>query len=136
MIRYSLLCAQSHDFESWFQSSEAYETLLAAGHLACPVCGAHEVTKSLMAPSLSTPGTADLVKKTDVAAALTAMRHEVESKSEYVGMNFVTEARAIHDGIKPERAIYGEARVDEARKLMEDGVPVAPLPFLPKRKTN
>ena len=64
------------------------------------------------------------------------MRRQVEANSEYVGVNFVTEARAIHDGEAPERAIYGEARPEEARKLMEDGIPVAPLPFLPRRKAN
>ncbi|MEO1331817.1 MAG: DUF1178 family protein, partial [Pseudomonadota bacterium] len=55
---------------------------------------------------------------------------------EYVGTSFATEARAIHDGEAPERAIYGEARADEAAKLVKDGVPVAPLPFIPDRKTN
>lgn len=136
MIRYSLKCAQSHEFESWFQSAAAFETLAAAGHLACPTCGVHEVTKSLMAPSVNIPASAELSRKTDMAAALAAMRQEIENNSEYVGMNFATEARAMHVGERPERAIYGEARLDEARKLLEDGVPVAPLPFLPKRKAN
>jgi hypothetical protein len=51
-------------------------------------------------------------------------------------MNFAAEARRIHDGDAPERAIFGEAKPDEARRLIEDGVPVAPLPFMPVRKTN
>ncbi len=42
----------------------------------------------------------------------------------------------MHEGTAPERSIYGEARPDEAKKLLEDGIPVAPLPFLPGRKTN
>lgn len=65
-----------------------------------------------------------------------AMRKQVEENSEYVGMNFVAEARRIHDGDAPERSIYGEAKPDEARRLIEDGVPVAPLPFMPARKVN
>ncbi|HSF62903.1 MAG TPA: DUF1178 family protein, partial [Paracoccaceae bacterium] len=64
------------------------------------------------------------------------LRREVEANSEYVGVEFATEARRIHAGTAPERAIYGEARPEEARKLIEDGVPVAPLPFLPARKVN
>ena len=64
------------------------------------------------------------------------MRAEIEAKSEYVGVNFVTEARAMHAGTTPERAIYGEAKPEEARKLLEEGVPVMPLPFLPSRKAN
>jgi hypothetical protein len=51
-------------------------------------------------------------------------------------MNFVAEARAMHDGDAPERSIYGEARADQAIKLLEDGIPVAPLPFMPTRKAN
>ena len=51
-------------------------------------------------------------------------------------MKFADEARKMHDGDAPERAIYGEAKLDDAKKLIEDGVPVAPLPFMPKRKTN
>ena len=51
-------------------------------------------------------------------------------------MLFRSLARAIHDGDAPERAIWGEARPDEARALIEDGIPVAPLPFLPSRKAN
>jgi hypothetical protein len=42
----------------------------------------------------------------------------------------------MHAGDAPERAIYGEARVDEARGLIEDGIPVMPLPFRPGRKNN
>ena len=63
-------------------------------------------------------------------------RAEVEANSDYVGKNFVTEARKMHEGTATPRAIHGEARLDEAKKLVEDGVPVMPLPFLPPRKLN
>ena len=68
--------------------------------------------------------------------ALAELRRKVEESSDYVGMNFAAEARAIFDGEAPERSIYGEARTDEARELIDDGIPVAPLPFMPNRKTN
>ena len=42
----------------------------------------------------------------------------------------------MHLGDAPERAIHGEAKPDEAKALIEDGVPVMPLPFLPKSKVN
>ena len=67
---------------------------------------------------------------------LEKLRRHVEATSDYVGMSFAAEARAMHDGEKPERAIHGEARPDEARKLLEDGVPVAPLPFRTRRKVS
>jgi hypothetical protein len=68
--------------------------------------------------------------------ALADLRRKIEANSDYVGMNFAQEARAMHDGDAPVRSIYGEARIDEARKLIEEGVPVAPLPFVPGRKAN
>lgn len=68
--------------------------------------------------------------------ALRALREQVQKSSEYVGDSFAREARAIHDGEAPERSIYGEASVQDARALSEEGIPVAPLPFLPTRKTN
>jgi len=144
MIRFSLKCAKEHSFESWFQSGSAFEALKAAGHVACPVCGSDEVEKALMAPSVAhprdavdPPGRPRLdTPSTELETALAELRRQVEENSEYVGMNFASEARRIHAGDSPERAIYGEARADEARKLLEDGVPVAPLPFLPARKAN
>jgi hypothetical protein len=72
----------------------------------------------------------------ELETALAALRRQVEENSDYVGLNFAAEARAMHDGALPERPIHGEARLEEARALLEDGVPVAPLPFLPRRKTN
>lgn len=136
MIRYALTCDQNHGFESWFQSSAAFDRLQAGGHVACTVCGSTEVAKDLMAPAVATPPAPLAATKTPVEEALAAMRRQVEEQSEYVGLNFAAEARAIHEGDRPQRAIYGEAKVDEAKRLIEDGIPVAPLPFLPKVRTN
>lgn len=141
MIRYSLTCDKGHDFDSWFQSASAFDTLSGAGHLACAVCGSTKVAKALMAPMVraemaptltDAPGSAAAKR----AAALAAMRRQIEEKADYVGLSFAAEARAIHDGDAPERAIYGEAAVADARKLIEDGIPVAPLPFMPKSRSN
>lgn len=141
MIRYSLKCDKSHDFDSWFQSAEAFDAVRLAGHVTCPVCGSGTVEKSLMAPVVRPARNGPEAKplatpQNDIEAALAEMRRQVEENSEYVGMNFAAEARAIHEGASPERSIYGETRPDEARALIEDGIPVAPLPFMPARKTN
>ena len=72
----------------------------------------------------------------DVEAAMAEMRRQIEANSDYVGMNFASEARAMHEGKIDERSIYGEAKPEEARALLEEGIPVAPLPFMPKRQTN
>lgn len=148
MIRYSLKCAEGHGFDSWFQSGEAFDTLAARGLVSCPVCGNGKIEKTLMAPSVRpardvagapvAPSTAGALSTpaSEMETALAALKQEIEKNSDYVGMNFVNEARRIHAGNAPERAIHGEAKPEEARKLIEDGVPVAPLPFLPSRKAN
>ncbi len=140
MIRYALRCDKSHDFDSWFASAAGYDALRAAGHVACPNCGSTAVDKALMAPQVATADATERPRldqpQSEAEAALAELRRQIEANSEYVGMNFAAEARAIHDGDAPARSIYGETRPDEARKLIEDGVPVAPLPFVPGRKTN
>lgn len=146
MIRYSLKCAEDHVFDSWFKSAAAYDALAASRRLVCPVCASPQVEKALMAPAVAAPRDpapgpaaepeARMRTPEQIEQALAALRRQVEETSDYVGMNFAAEARRIHDGEAPERSIYGEARPDEARKLIEDGVPVAPLPFVPRRKTN
>ncbi|MEP3334252.1 DUF1178 family protein [Sedimentitalea sp.] len=141
MIQYALKCAEGHSFDSWFQSASAFDKLMQSGMISCAVCGGTDVEKAIMAPSvrnarndkdaraLSTPAN-------PAEQALAELRKKIEKNSDYVGMNFAAEARAMHEGTAPERSIYGEAKADEARKLVEDGVPVAPLPFTPNRKTN
>lgn len=137
MIRYTLKCEKDHSFESWFASAEGYDALLAAGHVACAVCGSTGVSKALMAPAVKTDSDKPLSGAANpMEEALAEMRRQVEENSDYVGMSFAAEARAMHDGDKPQRSIYGEAKFDEARALIEDGIPVAPLPFAPRRKTN
>lgn len=136
MIRYSLKCVADHGFDSWFKSAASFDSLVAAGHLNCPVCGAAEVEKALMAPQVS-HGQAPLsLPHSDAEKAMAELRRKVEENSEYVGVNFVAEARKMHEGTVPERSIYGEAKPAEAIKLLEDGVPLAPLPFMPSRKVN
>lgn len=90
-----------------------------------------------MAPPVST----DKARKTtpppaEVEAALKKMRKNVEDNATYVGGNFAKEARAQHLGDVPDRPIWGEAKPEDAKSLIDDGIPVAPLPFVPKSKTN
>ncbi len=136
MIRYTLKCAADHAFESWFPSASGFDSLKAAGHVTCPTCGTGSVEKALMAPRVA-QGQGDLTTpQSDAEKTLADLRRKVEENSEYVGMNFVAEARKMHEGTAPERSIYGEAKPAEAIKLLEDGVRVAPLPFMPVRKAN
>jgi hypothetical protein len=154
MIRYALKCAEGHGFDSWFQSAAAFDHLAERGLLSCSVCGSSDVTKAIMAPRVA-PSDGDgsqnannlpvsSAPPTETLSApdgklhemIQAMRKHVEENSTYVGKNFVKEARAIHDGTAPERMIHGEAAPGEAKALIEEGVQIAPLPFLPKSKAN
>jgi len=137
MIRYTLTCEREHRFDSWFANAAAFDTLKGTGALECPLCASRRIEKALMAPAVATAD-APPPKPPEalLAERLAALRKHVEETSDYVGVEFVTEARAIHEGTAPERPIWGEAKPDEARKLIEDGVPVAPLPFVPRAKTN
>ena len=134
MIRFQLKCDKEHQFESWFQSGAAFDKLVAAGMVNCTSCGSTRVTKTIMAPAVSTSSEITAPKQTE--KALADMREKVEATSDYVGKSFVKEARDMHDGIVPERPIYGEANWKDAKKLVDDGIPVVPLPFMPRKKTN
>lgn len=150
MIRYTLKCENDHSFESWFASAEAFETLVAKGLTRCVACGTARVEKALMAPALGAPkrrADANLpapnrapvslaTPSTEVEKAIAALRAKVEAHSDYVGPRFADEARKMHLGDAPARTIHGEANATEARALIEDGVPIVPLPFGPKQKAN
>jgi hypothetical protein len=146
MIRYTLKCEAGHGFDSWFQNAEAFGLVMATGQLGCPVCGSDKVTKELMAPAVQparkmgprdkAPASGLSEPASGLEQAISALKKQIEANSEYVGMNFAAEARRIHAGDAPERSIHGEARPEEARQMIEEGLPVAPLPFLPARKVN
>ena len=160
MIRYALKCDKDHGFESWFADGAAFESLLTQGALSCPHCGSTRIEKSLMAPMVrpsrratgatgenlpaaapagaggTLSGEAVTGPPAELAEMIAALRKHVQENSEYVGKDFADEARRMHEGEAEARPIYGEARMEEARQLIEDGIPVAPLPFLPSRKVN
>lgn len=144
MIRYALRCTKGHEFDSWFQSAAAFGRLEAAGRLNCATCGSSEVAKALMTPTVHAPRTgaaaADdrplAAPRDDFERKLAAIRRHVEENADYVGVNFVTEVRDMHEGRTVARSIWGEAKLDEARALVEEGIPVAPLPFRPTRSNN
>lgn len=139
MIQFSLRCDNDHRFDSWFQSASAFDKLKAQGMVSCSVCGTSAVEKAVMAPRVSTGRDTERPlsePKTPAEQAMAELRKRIEAESDYVGNDFVKEARRIHEGDAKARQIHGEARLDDAKKLIEDGIPVMPLPFLPNRKAN
>lgn len=140
MIRYALACEHGHEFEGWFSASSDFDDQKARGLLECPVCGAQEVRKQIMAPAVAGTkrNTPDLPPKARAVMmeALSKVRRHVEENFDDVGDAFAKEARAIHEGRSEDRGIYGQATPTEVKALVEDGVPVAPLPPEPPKKTE
>jgi hypothetical protein len=144
MIRFSLICEAGHEFDGWFASNDAFDTQKKRGLIDCPICGTAKVDKALMAPGVitsdrkaakSSGAPAQLVldpERAEMMAKLREMAKAVRANADYVGGDFAEEARRIHFGEADARGIYGEASADEVRGLLEDGVPVAPIPVLPE----
>ena len=155
MIRYSLHCERGHAFESWFQSSAAYESQEKRRLVNCPACGSVKVERAIMAPQIVSkkgretpaPAAAPPVASTDVTAPastplLMAQERELRAKikelrdhivknADNVGERFPNEARKMHYGDIEHRSIYGEATMDDAKKMLDEGIDFHPLPVLP-----
>lgn len=137
MIKYDLKCREcSHQFEGWFPDSAGFDRQVAASEVLCPVCSCPDVTKAIMAPNISTgrPSRSDIPAdqiRAEARKMLSEMRKQVESSCDYVGGEFPAEARKIHYGETEERGIYGEATPEETRELLDDGIEVAPIPWIP-----
>lgn len=143
MIVFDLRCGSGHVFEAWFASGTAYEDQAAAGQVACPLCGATDVAKAVMAPGIPAKGNrrGDAPAPAAVKAMLRQMAdHQATAlrSSQWVGTDFADRARSMHDGVETLRPIHGQASLAEAKALVDDGVPVAPLlfPVVPPEKAN
>ncbi len=142
MIVFDLRCPAGHVFEAWFASSTAYEEQRARSLVGCPVCGDTSVEKAVMAPNVAVKGNnkpeaTPAMVKSAIAALAAAQRQALEG-SRWVGSSFATEARAMHLGEQARETIHGRATVEEAKALVEEGVPVAslPLPVVPPDQAN
>ncbi len=160
MIVFDLSCHDGHRFEGWFGSSADYEDQRTRGLLACPSCGSREVSKAPMAPAVPAKGNsrqevlppaapvqvpnqvmanAPMPARVQKAlAALAKAQAEAIKSSTWVGDKFAEETRKMHYGERDEAPIHGQASLAEAKALIEEGVPVAPLPFpvAPPEKLN
>jgi hypothetical protein len=152
MIRYSLRCDRGHAFESWFQTSSAYDSQVKRKLVTCPACGSAGIEKAIMAPQIvsqkgrdnaspapATPADVTVPTSTplmmaqerELRAKLKELRDHIVKNADNVGERFPNEARKMHYGDIEHRPIYGEASPDEARSLIDEGVEVSPLPVLP-----
>ena len=147
MIRYDLICEKFHSFDGWFRDSAAYDKQAAAGLIGCPVCGSVQVEKQLMTPGVAMKGNRrneqpsaprqlvagpDDTKMRELIEAVRQLKAHVEANADYVGERFAEEARKIHYEEAEARAIYGEATLEDAAALTEEGIDIHPLPKLPE----
>lgn len=153
MIVFDLNCKDAgHIFEIWFGSSVDYEDQKARGLVSCPYCGSSDIDKAVMAPNVApkgnsradpvpAPGPATLPAAANIPSpeqfkAMVSKMAQVQAKmlegSDYVGSGFAEEARSMHLGEQDARPIHGQTTPDEAKALIEEGIPVAPL-LLPVR---
>lgn len=155
MIVFDLSCKNAgHVFEIWFGSSCDYEEQKARGLVSCPYCGSTEIDKAVMAPNVGAkgnsrsetgasvvPAAANVPSPAEFKAMVKKLA-EVQAKmlegSDYVGPGFADQARSMHLGEQEARPIHGQTTVEEAKALIEEGVPVAPLllPVVPPETKN
>ncbi|HAH65907.1 MAG TPA: DUF1178 domain-containing protein [Rhizobiales bacterium] len=137
MIRYALTCDKGHGFEAWFGSGSDYDVQVEAGAVTCPACGSAGVSKAPMAPAVrrsrAEPAEAPArSERRQTYALLKDLRAHLKANAEHVGPAFPEEARKMHYGEAEARSIYGEASVEEAEALRDEGIPAVPLPPLPE----
>ena len=133
MILFELRCKDGHAFEAWFRDSAAYEDQVAAGDLACPVCGSAEVSKALMAPAVNSRPKIDGAQAAEAMRLWRRVQNHIEKNFDHVGPRFAEEARKIHHGEAEKRSIYGEATKTEAKELRDEGIEVSQIPWLPRQ---
>lgn len=166
MIVFDLECrAAGHRFEGWFGSSQDFASQQERGLLTCPACGSADVGKAVMAPRVGRKGNQLPAPSSSTPAApqpgaapspaqamggglppeavamfraLAAMQAEALKASTWVGESFAEDVRAMHYGEKDPEPVHGQATLDEARELIEEGIEVAPIlfPIVPPGEAN
>lgn len=153
MIVFDLKCDENHVFEAWFANSAAFVDQQQRGYLSCPLCGSANVEKAVMAPNVAAkanqrgeaPPVKDVMKQPAAPADMKALMEALAKaqaalleKSEWVGKDFASKARAMDAGEIDQALIHGQATPEEAKSLIDDGIGVMPLPLpvIPPDKQN
>jgi hypothetical protein len=129
MIVFDLRCLDGGElFEGWFSSGADFDAQTERGLLQCPYCGSAKVEKAPMAPLVSrTEGGAPDTRK--MLSELASLQSKMLSNSEWVGDALPEQARAMHLGEIEARQVHGNATAEETKSLIEEGVPIVPLPL-------
>ena len=137
MIKYSLVCKDCDlTFESWFAGSKEYEKLKNKKFLNCNNCDSINIEKSLMAPNVihkksDAKSNKRLQKYNKVKKTIFEYQKFIKNNFEYVGDNFVYEARSIHyHEKKKKKNIYGTASKQDLKDLKEEGIDAQMMPWI------
>ena len=137
MIVFNLNCSDCNFFfEGWFENTKDYNKQIKKGLVVCPSCNSIQIKKGLMAPNVSKKSNTKISKKNkSIASNVNRLKKIIEKEFDYVGDKFTEEAKKIKYGEVKERAIYGEASIEQTKELIDEDIDVLPLPFSSK-KTN
>jgi hypothetical protein len=126
MIRYALVCAKSHTFESWFANSAAYDKQVKRSLIECPVCGDTKIEKAIMAPRLAGADKRERAAAAAIDAPATAAappEGPAPAEKAPVAMispqehEFRKKLREIREHLTKNSDYVGQKFPDEARKM-------------------
>ena len=137
MIVFNLNCSDcAFSFEGWFENTNDFNKQIKKGLLTCPSCNSTQIKKGLMAPNVSKKSNSKISKRNkSIASNVKKLKKIIEKEFDYVGDRFTEEAKKIKYGEVKERAIYGEASIEQTKELIDEEIDVLPLPFS-TNKTN
>ena len=138
MIVFDLRCADGCAvFEGWFSSGSDFAEQNGRGLVQCPYCGSASVEKAPMAPRVGRSGEPNESVK-EKLAELASLQTRLLDGSEWVGSDLPDTARAMHLGEIEPWPVHGQASAEDAKSLIDEGVPVLPLPLpvVPPRQVN
>ncbi len=137
MILFQLNCSDcDSSFEGWFENTKDYNKQIKQGLVSCPSCNSMQIKKGLMAPNVAKKSNTKISKNNQsIASNVKRLKKIIEKEFDYVGDKFSEEAKKIKYGEVKERAIYGEASIEQTKELIDEDIDILPLPFSTK-KTN
>tara|TARA_Y100001935_G_C17262588_1_gene487298 strand:- start:25 stop:447 length:423 start_codon:yes stop_codon:yes gene_type:complete len=138
MIKYNLKCENNHDFESWFSSSNEFDSLSKKKLLECIYCSSKNIEKSIMAPMVSLVNdkknefnSIENILK-DEKNKLLKLRNYVEKNFEFVGDNFSKKVREVYYDKKNKKTFYGTTTPEERAELENEGIDLLTIPWVNK----
>ena len=136
MIVFNLKCSDCNSsFEGWFENTKDYNKQIKKGLISCPSCNSIKIKKALMAPNIAKKSNTTISKNKSIASNIKKLKKIIEKEFDYVGDKFTEEAKKIKYGEVKQRAIYGEASIEQTKELIDEEIDILPLPFSTK-KTN